>query len=251
MAQVAIPNLNINGVAVVQGAQQYRGWGRRANTDLRSLHRAVAHGVEDAADDEVIVEAEFNAQSSNQGVYNVKLTALRQNGLLISSSCSCPIGESGHCKHACRLIELAITQHIPVNPVYLQRSRKRRRQQDLIAQGVSCYIALASKSELDSGSDWNYARSVKDNYDQKILGIFFSRRAANKRAKEMAAELGWEDDEDEDENEDGDEDEDGNGEDDELFIWSNEEDPDLDEQFFEKVWVEERPIEDASAQFHK
>ena len=47
-------------VLVLQGAQQYSGWGRRANTDLRSLHRAVVHGVEDAADDEVIVEAEFN-----------------------------------------------------------------------------------------------------------------------------------------------------------------------------------------------
>lgn len=56
------------------------------------------------------------------------------------------------------------------------------------------YIAFTSKSDLDGGSD-DPCRSFmyyKENFDQQILGIFFSRVEANKCAKEyLRNDLGY------------------------------------------------------------
>jgi len=246
MANAAIPNLNFNGIFGIQGFQHRSGWSKRQGTEIKSLHRELIVDINDPDANHIVVEAEFVAQSTNQGIYNVKLVARQNDGLLLSCRCSCPIGSSGDCKHCCRLLQEALTRNIPANPEYIRRFRKRRRQRELIAQGISCHVAVVCKSENDSGSDWNHAPYVKDNYDQKILGIFFSRREANKRAKKHAQELGMaSDDEDEDEEEDEDD------QDQELFTWSNDDDGDNYEDWCYKVWVEERAIEDASAQFHK
>ena len=74
----------------------------------------------------------------------------------------------------------------------LQRAARRQQYLDQMER-ASVYIALACKSELDSGSDFRRSYYVKDNFDQKILGVFFSLAQANQCAKEYCRdELGHE-----------------------------------------------------------
>lgn len=241
---VAVHNLNVAGVAGAQGGQQFFGWPKRRDTTLSSQHKSVIVDVDDANANQVVVEAQFTAQTSNQGTYNVKLVAREHDGRFLSATCSCPIGGGGGCKHICRLYELAMTQDVLPNPAYLHRANKRRRQEDLIAERVCCFVAFASKSEIETG-DWNSSVDRRENFDAEILGIFFKIHAANALAKEHARDLGFEDDEEEGEDEDEDEDED----EEDLFAWDNEEE--ADEYWYHKVWVEKRAIEDASPLFHK
>jgi hypothetical protein len=125
------------------------------------------------------------------------------------------------------------------NPVYIERDAKRRRTESLKQQEISVFVVITCKSELDSGSDYMRSRDVKDNFDQEILGIYFTRTNANKFAKEHAMEL---------QGDAEDEDDDDDDEDTDLFSWIDE---DGCEDSYSRVWVEERPIEDASIEFHK
>jgi tRNA A22 N-methylase len=127
-------------------------------------------------------------------------------------------------------------RQIASNPVYIQRDAKRLRTETLKQQKRSVYIVISCK-------DLNRSAYEKNNFDQAILGIYFSRSKANKFAKDHAAELRFEED---DENEEEDEDDEDEGTD--LFSWSGEEE--CEDNSYEKVWVEERPIKDASSQFH-
>lgn len=96
---------------------------------------------------------------------------------------------------------------------------------------------MTSKSEIDSGSDYRRSRYVRENYDQLILGLFFSSingqptyatddSKMKKKKKMMIIMVRGE-----------------------LFTWSNEESSYDDS--YSKVWLEERAIEDASAACHK
>jgi hypothetical protein len=134
---------------------------------------------------------------------------------------------------------------IAPNPVYIERDAKRRRTENLKQQDIYVYVVLTCKSEGDSGSDYRYSAQVKDNFDQEILGIYFTLTKANKCAKEHVAELN--DDEEEEDDDDDDDNEDVN-----LYTWSGDEDEEkCMEDSYSKVWVEKRPIEDASIAFHK
>jgi len=239
----AIPNLSLVTI-------QQRGGSNYAKRD--SVQVYLKHKSVDAASGVIKVEARCVAQSTNQGFYDVVIEA-RNTGIIISSSCSCPMG-SLCCKHWCAVLVIAATTAIAQNPAFIQRNAKRQRTADLLQQNVKVYIALKSKSELDSGSDYNMSRYVRENFDTEILGVFFKLKAANKRAKEAACELGFEDDEEEEEDEDEEEEEEkeeeeeDDDEDEEMFSWSN--DDQMEEDYFDRVWVEERPLEDASPQFH-
>jgi hypothetical protein len=225
---------------------------RRMDTDLVSMHSTV-----DVDEGTVTVKAKFESQSTNQSTYFVKIIANTNNGSIKKYQCSCPVG--GCCKHCCRTLIESIKRRIPENPEFMRRDAKRRRTERLLDDGVSVYIAITSKSETDSGSDYRRSRDIKENFDQEILGIFFSRKKANDCAKQhVIDELDYDyDDGKEDEEDDGENDDDENGDDDdevsdddgELFTWDNEEA--CEEYWFSKVWVEERPIQDASPFFHK
>lgn len=228
---MTIPNLTINEVIRLAGASNYQ---KSNDTDMDSIHSIV-----DIDEEELTIEAVFSAQSSNQGKYNVKIVANSVTGEILMTNCSCPVG--GCCKHCCKVLVESTKRIIAPNPVYIERDAKRRRTENLKQQDICVYVVLTCKSESDSGSDYNYSAHVKDNFDQEILGIYFTLTKANKLAKEHVAELNCNDD---DEEEEDDDDEDVN-----LFSWSGEED--CEEDSYSKVWVEKRPIEDASIAFHK
>jgi uncharacterized Zn finger protein len=235
----AIPNLSL--VTIQQrGGSNYA---KRESVQVYSKHKSV-----DAASGVIKVEARCVAQSTNQGFYDVVIEA-RNTGVIISSSCTCPMG-SLCCKHCCAVLVIAATTTIDQNPAFIQRNAKRQRTADLLRQNVKVYIALKSMSEWDSGSDYNMSRYVRENFDTEILGVFFKLKAANKRAKEAASELGFGDEEEEEEEEEAEDEakEEEDDEDEEMFSWSNEDQ--MDEDYFDRVWVEERPLEDASPQFH-
>lgn len=200
------------------------------------------------------VIARIPASSTRQGHYEINVT-LRTNGSeILWSSCTCPIGY--RCKHVykvlCRLAEAE-----PIggpDPETLQREARRQRIANQM-EHASVYIAFTCKSELDSGSDYRRSYYIKDNFDQEVLGVFFSKANANECAKAYVRdELGYEIDEhDDDEHDDDDEMEEENDSDDELsFVWDASDLGEYDDMnAFDKVWVERRAIEDASRHFHR
>jgi len=117
-----------------------------------------------------------------------------------------------------------------------------------LQRGARVYLAITSKSECDSGIDYNYSRYRRENFDQEILGVFFSLNAANRCAKlYVRDDLGHDEEFDDDMSEEEDDDDD----DDDEYCWDDEEDYCGDENAFTKVWVESRAIEDATLQFHR
>jgi len=117
---------------------------------------------------------------------------------------------------------------------------------------ASVYIALSCKSEIDSGSDYRRSYFIKENFDQQILGVFFSKSLANECAKnyvrdDLEYDLG-EDDDDMDEEEE----EEVDSDDEECFNWDSSDFGEYDDNnAFDKVWVEQRAIEDASPRFRR
>ena len=108
------------------------------------------------------------------------------------------------------------------------------------------YLAITSRSEADSGSDYRRLRYVKENYDQEILGVFFSLALANDCARsyvedELGRDLHDEEEEEEEEEEDDLDD----------FVWDGSDEGiyEEDSNSFRKVWVECRAIEDATPRF--
>jgi len=216
--------------------------GNRYNAcqDISSIH--VQYDVDEGF---AKVEASIPATTSRQGFYQI-LVKVRPDGRRIkATSCTCPVGYK--CKHIHKVL-CRISQS-PQNPIpgpsreHREREARRQRLADQM-EHASVYIALACKSELDSGSDFRRSYFVKDNFDQQILGVFFSKKEANRCAKNF---LEWDDDE-----EDMEEDESMDSDDEETFVYDGSDDGDYDEEnAFQKVWVEQRAIEDASPRFHK
>lgn len=130
------------------------------------------------------VVARIPASSTRQGHYDVEVS-LRPNGrAILDSTCSCPVGY--RCKHVYKVLcRIAAPEPIGGPDRHtLQREARRRRQAEQM-EHASVYIALACKSEMDSGSDYRRSHFIKDNFDQKILGVFFSKTLANQCAKNM------------------------------------------------------------------
>jgi hypothetical protein len=69
------------------------------------------------------------------------------------------------------------------DPFFSQRAAKLARVA-AAAEHASVYIAFACKADMDSGSDYRYSATCKENFEQETLGVFFSVNAANRCAKE-------------------------------------------------------------------
>jgi hypothetical protein len=109
-----------------------------------------------------------------------------------------------------------------------------------VIKHASVYMAITCKSELHDERDFPRRSDLdlKENFDQEILGVFFSLAAANACAKAHCKELsGDEEDDDLDVDVDHDDDDDLK-----LFRYGGSDD---DECCFDQVWVERRAIEDA------
>jgi hypothetical protein len=128
----------------------------------------------------------------------VKIVANSLTGEILMIDCSCPV--RGCWKHCCKVLMESTKRIIAPNPVYIKRNAKRHRIENLKQQDICVHVVLTCKSESDSGSAY-----VKDNFDQEILGIYFTLTKSNKCAKEHVAELKCNDD-DEEEKDDDDED---------------------------------------------
>lgn len=213
--------------------------------DIASIHLEY-----DVDENEASVEARIPSSTTRQG-HCVISVRLRPNGSsILGSSCTCPIGYK--CKHIYKV--LCRIASSPQNPIsgpdqrHRERLARRQRYADQM-EHASVYIALHCKSEMDSGSDFRRSYYVKDNFDQEILGVFFSVTQANECAKDYCRdELGLDMDDDEDDEDDMEEDDD----DAEPFVYDGSDDGECDEDnAFDKVWVECRAIEDASPQFHR
>jgi len=201
----------------------------------------------------VLVEARIPASTTNQRLYAITIRVHANGRRILDSKCTCPIGDC--CKHIHKVLRRI--SRSPNQPIggpsqhHLNRVARRERLVDQLER-ASVYIAFACKSELDSGSDYNRSAHIKENFNQEVLGVFFSSARANQCAKEyIEGELGHEeefDNDDDDEDSDDDDDDYGDGDNGETFSW---EDEDSGEHEFDKVWVERRPIEDASRRFRK
>lgn len=196
------------------------------------------------------VQAKIPAASTRQGHYVISAYVRPDGSSILHTECTCPVGHK--CKHIDKVLRrIANSPNDPIkgpSPAQMAEATRRRelaRKMDF----ASVYIAFSCHSEFDSGSDYRMSYHLKDNFDQELLGVFFSKAEANRCAKNhVKYDIGYEDDMDDDE----DEDEDGDS-DDETFVW-DESDLHLgesDNHYTTRVWVERRAIEDASARFHR
>ena len=108
-------------------------------------------------------------------------------------------------------------------------------------RGAVVYIAFTCKSEFESG-DYRYSYFHKDKFDEEMLGVFFSLEQANKCARNYTTEefgVNLDDDDFDQEND--------------IFEFDSC-DSDCGDghncNYYNKVWVECKPIEDASRRFH-
>ena len=207
----------------------------------------------DIDSDAAEIEARIPATTSNHGYYVISVRVQSDGSRILGTRCTCPVGGyMAKCKHVhkvlCRIAE-SVSRPIsgPDQAHLAQVARRNRLVQQM--QHASVYIAFACKSEIDSGSDFRRSFYVKDSFDQEVLGVFFSKKQANQCAKEYVQnELGHDIDEDED---DGDEEMSEDDDDDESFVFDGSDIGEYEDNAFDKVWVEQRAIEDASPRFHK
>mmetsp|Transcript_14196 Transcript_14196/g.29117 ORF Transcript_14196/g.29117 Transcript_14196/m.29117 type:complete len:263 (-) Transcript_14196:4-792(-) len=74
-----------------------------------------------------------------------------------------------------------------------EQKRRTRRRLD----HCSVWIVVSWLSELDSGSDDHRSKFTKVSYEQKLHGVFFSLKEANRRARKIKSEITGDDDDDE------------------------------------------------------
>ena len=97
---------------------------------------------------------------------------------------------------------------------------------------ASVYVVCRCKSERDDTA----GSSAKPEYATEVLGVYFDQIEANRRAREAVVEI------------EGDYDGDPVDDDRSYFCWDNEESEYTGD--FDRVYVDRRPIEDASSEFH-
>lgn len=191
-----------------------------------------------------MVQAKIPAASTRQGMYDITMYIRPSGSEILDAFCTCPV--SRKCKHIHKVlkrVEQSVQNPIP-GPGLAARARRRaeaQRRADML-EHASVYIAFTCKSEVDSGSDFRRSMYAKESFEQEILGVFFSKQQANQCAKNYVEENFEEEEEEEQEEEEYEFD------DDESFVW---EDENCEGMEFDKVWVERRAIEDASPRFRK
>lgn len=231
--------------------QTYMGAGKASFNfchEISKIH--VTFSLDDDYDDNSIaeIEARIPGSSTRTPFYvisvSIQMDASR-HAHISQSRCTCPIGY--RCKHINKVLHrIADSQNRPIPPPdreQVAREARRNRIANLMDRGANVYIALACKSEVDSGSDYGRSYHIKESFDQEILGVFFSAAPANQCAKDYVHnDLGYEEDEEEfelDEEEVGD-----------YYFDSSDTDVFGQDDYVDKVWVESRAIEDASQHFH-
>lgn len=221
--------------------------GFNPSQDITSIHATCATNS-----NVVEVEARIPASTTRQGHYTVTVRLQNdESPSILGGGCTCPIGYK--CKHIYKVLR-RVKQSCQ-NPIqgpsaaHLARVARHRQLAEQMDH-ASVYIAYTCKSQLDSGSDYRRSYYTIDSFEQETLGVFFSKRAANQRAKEYVRDFltaGNYEEEDEDDMYDSDEDA-------ETFVYDE---SDLGEycddypNAFRKVWIERQAIEDASPRFRK
>lgn len=198
--------------------------------DISKIH------IRSNEDGSYTVEARIPASTTSQRDYSIRVNISGSGSRISGTSCSCPVGYK--CKHINKVLRRIVSS--TDSPLPVAGPNTRRQEQDRqFARGAYVYLAISCQSEIDSGSDYRRSHTCKSNFNQEILGLFFSLRKANQCARDFVVdELDQELDED-------------LLEDDTEFVWDGSDYEAYDGNTFDKVWVESRPIEDASSRFHK
>lgn len=205
------------------------------------------------------IEACIPATTSFERYYKIVVDVDENGSRIIDSRCTCPVGYK--CKHIHKVLcRITLSGDAPILPPSKQVQRDEHRARQL-ARGCCVYLAICCRSEINMR---DYLGSPKD-FDQKILGAFFSMKQANECARAYVMEeldqASKEEKEEEvvvaEEKEDRDGSQ-GRMEDggdwegyEEEFAWDGSDDGDYEGINFLRVWVERRAIEDASTDFHK
>jgi len=189
-----------------------------------------------------ISEVHLHESSTRQGHYDMTVR-IRLNGTaILGSTCSCPVGHK--CKHIYKVLR-RIAAPEPIggpSPRHSQRAARRRQ-----------YLARMERRSLAS-PNWTAEAITIDLTISRIISTnrswvsSFPWRKPIGAPKNIVDELGHEVDDDEDE--DMDDTDDDDDDDDEPFVYDGSDFGEYDDDnAFDKVWVERRAIEDASAQF--
>jgi hypothetical protein len=192
----------------------------------------------DGENHQIRVEARIPASSTRQGSYNIGISLQSDGSIIHYATCSCPIGN--RCKHINKTllrIHESMNNPIPGPPREVLEEEAQKIDHARKMDHASVYIALACKSELDSeNGDFMRSYFTKDNVDQEILGVFFSKRKANQCARDHVEK---------------DIDDDVDSDDEMSFVYDGSEYGEYGEGgMFQKVWVEQFAIDDASRMFH-
>ncbi|CAB9523026.1 expressed unknown protein [Seminavis robusta] len=193
-------------------------------------------------DDSMACVDAYVPSSTGERTYNVSVRVRRDGSEIQSTSCTCPKG--GPCKHIHRVLyRIRSSRRDPIpgpSAETLVREAQRRKYGVQVDYGT-VFLAMACQSEIDSGSDFGEPTPEKSNVDQKILGVFLSKRKANQCAREylLGVEAKMENDSD-----------DADSDSEETFWYDGSDDVDFElENMFPKVWVERRIVEDATLPF--
>lgn len=182
---------------------------------------------------QITVEAQIPAISTPKP-FTISVVVEKDGSVIHRTSCNCPVLIK--CKHINKVLQRIADS--PNNPISARPTRKRKAE---AKRDTSVYFVIAIKKNRRCYGHSHYYEIEQS--DPEILGVFFSKQAANQCAK---ARVGL-DEESDDEAEDG-----KNSVDESLFEYpgedfEEEEDDDHDDNHgkeFEKVWVECRKVED-------
>jgi hypothetical protein len=185
---------------------------------------------------QLTVEGRIPSISTPFDPYYICVIVEKDGSAIHSTACNCPVGLK--CKHINKVLQRIVDS---TNNPLLERPSRKRKNEDTTA---SVYIAFAYQY-FQYADSLNYdceQYCIDESEGYEILGMFFSKRAANRCAKGRAYPLDELDEDDEDDSLDV-----------SLFEFCDDdptEEYDRVDMTFEKVWVECRTIEDATPDFH-
>lgn len=189
------------------------------------------------------IEARVPTLSTNFTPYTICITVEKDGSAIHKTTCNCPVGWK--CKHVNKVLQRMIDSS--KNPIAERPNYKRK----VIETKAKVYIAYAYKYYEYPGRGREYScerHLIDESEGYETLGMFFSKRAANRCAKERA----YPDDEEEEEDDD-----DNDSVNTQLFYFNSQDDGPEEYKYyecgefaFEKVWVECRTINDPSPEFH-
>ena len=201
-------------------------------------------------DSNVVIEARIPARAFTQSYFVIS----PDGSSILESRCTCPAAtmDAKRCEHIHKVLcRIADSPSQPISgpgQAHLSLAARRNRLAQQM-ENASVYVAFTCKSEEDSFSDYRRSWLLKDNFDQEVIGVFFSKKRVIQCDRdyvqhELGHDIGEEDDDGSDDHMSDDND------DDDSFVFDGSM-HDYEGQSFHKVWIERRAIEDASPNFHK